>query len=311
MSIIRKLVYKINGAGNMKNTFYIRLTIFLLISVAFTSMVILYSKALPDKDIDGWRFFGKHDDRCISNNEYDSSSVIVKTFPVTPNGTLYINNDFSDIQIESWEKDEVLINIRKEGDERKYKDYNVSFSSSEGRVEVYGRAVKDLFHWGNFSVHFMIKIPKDYNIDCDNSAGDIKITNTKGKTKVNSSAGNITLAGITGDIDIDNSAGNINLSSIDGRIKASESAGNIEAEILNENKGVELETSAGNIHLWVSETMKADLDVSASLGSVDLHTQSGFSGEKDGNDIKGKLNGGGNKIKMRTSLGNIEISGRK
>jgi hypothetical protein len=295
----------------MNNKIYIKLTIFLVICISFTTLVILYSQALPNHDNNGWRFFNTNRDNFVHSSEYDSNSVIVKTFTVNPNGTLYIHNDFSNIRIESWEKDEVMVTVRKEGDEGKFRNYNVTFSSSNDRVEVYGRSDRDLFNWGNFSVSFTIKIPKDYNIDCDNSAGDINITNTTGKAKVNSSAGNITLAGITGDINIDNSAGNINLSSIDGKIKASESAGNIEVEAINENKGIEIETSAGNIHLNIIQTMKADLDVSASLGSVDLHADNQFSGEIDGNDIKGKLNGGGNKIKLRTSIGNINISTRK
>jgi hypothetical protein len=291
----------------MKKNAIIKLSAFLVISIGFIFLIIFYSNALPYIERNKSGSITMYHNGSVS----DSEGIIEKTFKVEPDGILKVETDIAQIHINSWDKNEVKVIVRKEGNEDRFKNYNVTFSSTPQKVEVYGKYDKDFWNWGRFSVHFEITVPKSFNLDLDNSAGDIKVRETKGKVKINSSAGNIILSDVIGDVNIDNSAGYIELNSVDGKIRASTSAGNIKAYSINENKGIDLETSAGNIQLYVTETTKADLFASTSIGNVDIHVNNAFTGDIDGNDINGKLNGGGEKIKLNTSIGNISISLKK
>jgi hypothetical protein len=72
-----------------------------------------------------------------------------------------------------------------------------------------------------------------------------------------------------------------------------------------------METSAGNIHVYISDSTKANLRCSAGLGNVSMSIKKGFSGDIDHNDVDGTLNGGGKEIKLHTSIGNVSLSSLK
>jgi hypothetical protein len=296
----------------MKKNLLIKLTSFVIISVGFIFIVIYYSNALPKSH--GYKYDSEDHNYCNSKAEYNSfnhEDIIEKTFPVNLNGMLYIKSDVASIKIETWDKNEVNVIVEKKGDEDRMNQYKVSFSNTPDRIEIYCDRETEIWNWGDFSVTIKIKIPKNFNNDINNSAGDIRVYDCNGNIKIRTSAGNIVLKEIKGEVDIESSAGNIDMKSIAGMVKASTSAGNIELSLAEENNGVDIETSAGNIHVHVLDNTKANLHCSASLGNVSLSVKNGFSGEIDHNDVDGTLNGGGKSIKLHTSIGNVSISSNR
>jgi DUF4097 and DUF4098 domain-containing protein YvlB len=85
---------------------------------------------------------------------------------------------------------------------------------------------------------------------------------------------------------------------------ASTSGGNIRAS-LKSNQGIELSTSGGNINVRVPATIKADVRAEASGGDVSCERE--FSGKLKEGSMDGKINGGGNLIRLDTSGGDITI----
>jgi DUF4097 and DUF4098 domain-containing protein YvlB len=309
----------------MKKDTIFKLFIFALISLGFVFVVIYYSNALPKSDYTRFEDWFSH----TFNSKESSKEVIEKTFPVVPNGILYIESDGSDIEIETWDKNEVYVYIEKHGDKKRLDNYKVTFSATPQKVEIYGKNEQNFWNWGNFSVHFKIKVPKKFlpdistsggdikirdlegDILCHTSGGNIKINRTIGQLKAKTSGGDIVLNELTGPIDINTSGGNLKLYYINGEINGETSGGNIELEMVGENKGVSLRTSGGNIHVFLPENTKAYLDCSTSGGGVNLNVPGGFSGNIEDEDIRGSLNGGGKEIRLRTSGGNIKISSKE
>jgi hypothetical protein len=308
----------------MKKDVFLKLFVFILISVGFICTVIYYSSALPKSEYNRFEDWFSN----TFHSKGSSSDTLEKTFPVILNGTLFIQSDGSDIEIETWDKNEVYVYVEKHGDKKRMDNYKVTFSATPQRVEIYGKNEQNLWNWGDFSVRFKIKCPKKFlpdvstsggdirirdlegNIICHTSGGNIKINQVTGDLNANTSGGDIVVNELSGQVDIKTSGGNLKLLSIDGEIRGETSGGNIELEMKGENKGVFLRTSGGNIHANFLENTKAELDCSTSGGSVDLNTSksSSFSGKIEDEEIRGSLNGGGKEIKLRTSGGNIKIN---
>jgi DUF4097 and DUF4098 domain-containing protein YvlB len=139
------------------------------------------------------------------------------------------------------------------------------------------------------------------------SGGDITVADGTGTLDARTSGGRIEVRNFTGDAEVRTSGGNLSLRGITGKIIGKTSGGSIQASIPDDIGGdVKLQTSAGNIDLFLSATAPVDIDARASIGKVFSHlpleTTNG-----DSEHLRGKLNGGGKSVKLETSAGNISI----
>jgi lia operon protein LiaG len=103
------------------------------------------------------------------------------------------------------------------------------------------------------------------------------------------------------------SGGDVVLLRINGRIFGETSGGNIEARLVGQNRGVHLETSGGNVSVYLQKDVSANLRASTSGGSVKCDLPVMVSGKISEDEVHGKINGGGELIELSTSGGNIHI----
>ncbi len=177
------------------------------------------------------------------------------------------------------------------------------------------------------------------------SGGDISVDGTKGSLEVSTSGGDISLKNIGdvieartsgGDIDANNvkngikaktSGGDIEFDDIQGFIEAKTSGGDVEAKMtltdFSKDHHIEMNSSGGNITLYIPEKLPATIHAEIKLtGSSwrDYNIYSDFSIkiEKSEDEKKrgrrdelieghGKINGGGDLIRLSTTNGNINI----
>lgn len=144
-------------------------------------------------------------------------------------------------------------------------------------------------------------------IEIQTSGGDITATNGTGPLKARTSGGRIDVRDYTGDTDVKTSGGDLVLEKITGKIIGKTSGGAIRATVLNSVTGdVELETSAGNIDIALPSNAAIDIVARTSAGRVTSQLPVEVS-ESDEEHLRGKLNGGGKSVTLRTSAGNITI----
>lgn len=140
------------------------------------------------------------------------------------------------------------------------------------------------------------------------SGGGITLGEIDGRVDAKTSGGSITVEGVNGDLEARTSGGSLRLQNVSGNLMAETSGGSITARLLKQiNAPANLETSGGSIGLEVPADFKADIDASTSGGRVYTNMPKGAI---DKSDLRGKLNGGGALITLRTSGGNIEIRKR-
>ncbi len=157
------------------------------------------------------------------------------------------------------------------------------------------------------------------NVKADTSGGQIRVEGAKGNVNINSSGGNLYVGESGGYVKADTSGGNITIKKAKGYIEADTSGGSIEAEMIETDNSkdthVDLDSSGGTITLYLPENIKASVSANLRLthsARRDYRIYSDFpltiQGE-DSNRIrgKGKINGGGDKVKIGTTNGDIYI----
>lgn len=152
------------------------------------------------------------------------------------------------------------------------------------------------------NVHLMAN---EGEINGSTSGGNIYINQHKGQIKASTWGGNIEASAIFGDFESSTWGGNIRLYDINGNIGASTKGGNISAQIPTLNQYAWFDTLGGNIKIALPLENPMDIEVSANRI---FHPQfQNFQGIINRQTIKGKLNGGGTHVTIKTGSGRIEI----
>jgi DUF4097 and DUF4098 domain-containing protein YvlB len=170
----------------------------------------------------------------------------------------------------------------------------------------------------------------------ETGGGSIEVHHCNGKVKVSTGGGTVELGDIGGPVEIDTGGGGIKLASAKGHVHAETGGGSIElggvpsataqtsaggivVKLLNtggERRDSELETSAGDITVYLASDVAVDVRASVDLANghhitsefPDIHVRSegGQWGPKTFT-AEGKLNGGGPMLKVRTTTGDISF----
>lgn len=215
---------------------------------------------------------------------------------------------------------------------------------AESRYEK--KAVNWFGSWPPVSVSYTVTVPREFNLDLRTSGGDIEVGSVKGTVKARTSGGDLRFAKIDGAVDghtsggnvrleegtakanlhtsggdifvgraggptsVTTSGGNIKLESVEELISASTSGGDIRATITGPIKqDTELHTSGGQVVVHVKKGTGFKLDASTSGGDVDaegltLTIEKGGMGKSR---LAGSVNGGGPRLKLRSSGGDIKV----
>jgi hypothetical protein len=274
---------------------------------------------------------------CAADKRFD------KTFHVSPGGTLTLETDVGRVTVEGTGSSQVSIAATIRGSSRDVDEFQVEAEKNGNDVEIIAGARSRRWNFRDIDVRFVIKVPREYNVKVHTSGGDVNVSSIKGEVSGGTSGGNVAVEDIdgtvdlgtsggnvraynvTGDVHMETSGGNVNIESVaggvragtsggnvkvydvSGQVRAETSGGNVSVRLTGENKGVNVETSGGDIDILVGRDVKATLDASTSGGSVYCDFPITVSGRIDPSRIRGEINGGGNTIHAHTSGGSIRI----
>ncbi|MEY2558975.1 MAG: hypothetical protein QOE34_2400 [Verrucomicrobiota bacterium] len=141
----------------------------------------------------------------------------------------------------------------------------------------------------------------------DTSGGRIEAIDGSGSLEARTSGGSIVVRNFGGDTKVETSGGRLTFENINGKIIGRSSGGSITAKLKSPVPGdVNLETSAGSIDVTVPPDAGLDIEAEASSGRVTSELP--FTGTRtDRDSMKGKINGGGKSLVLRSGAGSISI----
>ena len=140
------------------------------------------------------------------------------------------------------------------------------------------------------------------------SGGDIKVGDATGSLFTKTSGGSIEIRRASADLKAQTSGGSIDIGDAGGAIDASTSGGSISAHLSRQpHADSRLSTSGGGITIHVAPNVALDVDAHTSGGDVASDVPITILGKQNDSSLNGKLNGGGPKLVLRSSGGDIRV----
>lgn len=241
---------------------------------------------------------------------------IKKEWPLNAQGTLAINNSFGNIEVNTWDKPQVMIeiNIQVEGDSNREKAFfdgiQIDFTQSDSKITAKTSYPSKKSNWNilnlfsggnnfNYRVDFTIRMPKTAQADMTNEFGNIAMDVLDGKATLDCSFGNLTLEELNhsnNSISLDYSSDSEIGYMAGGTISADYS--NLSVERSNELK---LNADYGKTRLGQIEQLDFNLD----YGSLSLESTQQIEGDADYLTLKiGEV---AQSAKLSTDYGSIKI----
>ncbi|MCW8997440.1 MAG: DUF4097 domain-containing protein, partial [Kangiellaceae bacterium] len=248
----------------------------------------------------------------IAGNVIAEVENVEKRFDVTSGGTLNLNSDHGSIELESWKKNEVLIEVRKKArNKERLDEFKLTFDQKGNDIYVEGDS-----EWNSkVSIKYTIKVPSEFNLDLKTGGGSIKVGDLSGKIKVHTSGGSIRIGNVAqGEVDANTSGGSIKVGDVNGNLKVDTSGGSIK---IGEVTGTsEINTSGGSIGLVSgggsvkADTSGGSIKIGPVNGDVDVDTSGGSIkiGMSQG-DVKAETSGGSIKVEGAKGKVNVDTSG--
>ena len=235
-----------------------------------------------------------------------------KTYSVTGKPELRIETSDANIRVTTWDQNSVEARVITEHYKIGEGGIRVEERQSGNAIEIDVRYPHHDFNigWGNHRVDIIVQMPHEGRVNLRTGDGKIDISGLKGEMDLHSGDGSETLEGIDGKLHASTGDGHITahgrfdeleLKTGDGRLEVRANGGSSLAA------GWRLETGDGSVSLEVPGELAADLDLHTSDGHIDLDMPVTTEGKIRPNEIRGKMNGGGSLLTIRTGDGSIHL----
>jgi DUF4097 and DUF4098 domain-containing protein YvlB len=239
----------------------------------------------------------------LSAHASDHSGAVTeefhKTYELTADGRVELDNINGAVHISSWDRNEVKVDAVKYADTKERLDearIEVNSGKDTLSIRTKYRDHDQTFNWGSHNnpagVEYTLTVPRTARLD------EIKLIN--GALDITGVSGEVHASCINGRLEAHNLAGRAELSTINGRLDArfDQLAGS----------RVELNSVNGSVELTIPSDSKAEVEASTISGGIDNDFGLKVNHHRFvGHDLRGELGSGGTHIKLENVNGRIEI----
>ncbi len=269
----------------------------------------------------------------------DIKDTVKKSYKVQPGGTLFLDIDHGNVEVESHSGNEVRIEIERtvssdnrDEAKRALDRHQLSLEEQNNNVYIESRYDKNDGFWrvmgskNRMKVLVKVQVPRAYNVDFQTGAGNVAVGDVAGQIHGVTGAGNITIGAVEGPVDVSSGSGNVEIEGALGRVEANTGAGNVrardvrgEAEINTGAGNIEayitrqpsdesrFHTGAGNVTVYLGSGVGVSVDAEASVGSASCDFPLSIEGKWMRKSFSGNVNGGGPDLELRAGVGNVAL----
>jgi DUF4097 and DUF4098 domain-containing protein YvlB len=238
-----------------------------------------------------------------------------KTYTLTGQPDLRVETSDANIHVSTWDQNTIEAKVTttryKIGDDgiRIEEHQNGNVVEIEVRYPHHGVTV----NWGNgmnHKVEVNIQMPREGRVNLHTGDGKIDLANFKGEMQLHSGDGSQEIESVDGKLRATTGDGHIRangrfddleLKTGDGRVEARAASGSALST------GWRLESGDGSVTLEVPPNLAADVDLHTGDGHIDLDLPVTTTGQIRQNEVRGKMNGGGNLLVIHTGDGSIRL----
>lgn len=224
----------------------------------------------------------------------DVTETITKTFPLTANGSVSIDNVNGDIEIVAWDKAEVAVEaVKKARDDEAMAALIVHFDSQPDRFAIRTEYVKKKF-WKNDGreVRYTLKVPAGATLKkIDSVNSNITVEGVRGPVSLDTVNGRIRARGLASDARFDTVNGGINAS-----FDSTASARRIVLDTVNGSCTLTLPADAGGKVKASSVNGSISCDIPVTLEKSSRRS------------LRGTIGNGSSEIELESVNGNLRIA---
>ena len=237
-----------------------------------------------------------------------------KDYPVSGTPEVRIETNDAQIRVSSADTSAVQIRVTTE---------NIPIAPNKVRIIEHqdGNRIDVEVHLQN-TVHFInirptsqrvvvdVTVPRQAKLNLHTGDGRVRLDDVKGDVRVSTGDGRIEGDGLDGALDASSGDGRIEVRGRFDRLRLHTSDGRIQAEVLAGSKmagGWSVSSGDGSVRLALPDGFAADLDAHTGDGHITLNFPVTMSGSLSRSTLRGKMNGGGEYLEVRTGDGNITV----
>ena len=252
--------------------------------------------------------------------------VSERVIQFAPGGQIRIEDKNGRITVEGWPRHEVRIQITrsvKVEDKAKaedlMKELRADVEVRDGRIDILSRfprrretiAIWDILgrKVASLQINYYVQVPNETNLTVETTNGDVRVHGVRGQVEANTTNGGISAGDVQGGVKLVTTNGEIELTGIAGDATAHTTNGSVVAEVrsVSPRGGIELETTNGNVQTYFPSDLKATVEATTTNGRVSTAYPITSQGVMTSKSIRGTINGGGAKISLATTNGNVEM----
>lgn len=228
---------------------------------------------------------------------YSHKEAFEQTNPFAANGTLTLQNVNGDVEVVTWDRNEIRIEGEKSArTEEELQLIDMTISTAPDRARVVVKLPKRQSGWfGGGSiragVRFKITMPATAHAE------------------VNTVNGSVRIEGIRGSVDAESVNGAVRAFDVAGPVSISTVNGGVEAKLAALTTGTKLHAKSvnGGVRLRLPAATAATVDASTVNGGIDCDFPLEVTGKISGRRLRGTIGAGSGEIKASTVNGGIHI----
>ena len=226
----------------------------------------------------------------IDKEKHEKTKIISKEYSVNADAKVAINNKYGDLNITSWNKNrvEIEVQITVKGDdldevESKLETIQINFNANSNFVEAETVIEKNRSNWSwwsnsknvNYKINYIVKMPKTNSVSLNNDYGSIYLGDLDGDASISCDYGKISV----GELSSDNNNINLDYCSSSSIKRIKEGSVNIDYSKLTIDNSERIKLNADY------STMKFDkagsIDFNQDYGSISINDAAQINGNTD------------------------------
>ena len=235
-----------------------------------------------------------------------------KTFKLTGTPDLRVETSDANIHVSTWDQNTIEAKVTTTRYKIGEDGIHIEERQTGNSVEIEIRYPHHGFNidWGSRRVDVTIQMPREGNVNLHTGDGRIDLAGLKGAMDLHTGDGSENLTGVDGKLHATTGDGHIQADGRFDELELKTGDGHVDVRATNGSTlaaNWRLETGDGSVSLELPPSLSADVDLHTSDGHIDLDMPITTEGKIRSNEIHGKLNGGGNLLRIHTGDGSIRL----
>ncbi len=239
-----------------------------------------------------------------------------KRFTVAGRPEVVVSTFDGSVEVRPWDRADVSVVVEKHaGSKESAATIVVDAQQNGNRISVDVRAPQTTgfsFHL-NRSAKLIVSLPAQSDLSARSGDGSIDVERVSGKIDLHSGDGSIKGRSLTGDVSVTTGDGSVRVDGVFGTLRAHTGDGTVTivaaADSTRAARDWDIDTGDGSVTLELPKAFGAELDAHTGDGRIHLEDLSvaDVAGELDRSSLKGRLGGGGARLRIRTGDGSITL----